>query len=228
MEAMIVSPVVRNNGQVVAGLAVGPPGCESAGLTIPQVWSNARQTAAASILLSATEFRLRNVTQTETPGIASFRKLMGRFATGVCVVAVDAGEHGVSGMTVNSFVSVSLDPMLVSWSLQNRSSQFELYAKAPRFSISILSDDQAELAQRYASRADSELRRGDFIHSNGGLPVVSDALGHIECALWSNYRAGDHTLIFGEVTGLDFEQSDNHPARAPLGFFDGRFCRIEQ
>lgn len=170
---------------------------------------------------------MRDVKPTETPGISSFRKLMGRFATGVCIVAVEDGDRGVSGMTVNSFVSVSLDPMLVSWSLQNRSSQFDLYARAERFSISILAEGQADLAQRYASRADSLLSADDFVTSRGGLPVVAGALGHMECALWSNYRAGDHTLVFGEVTGLELADTQGRPDTAPLGFCDGRFCRIE-
>ncbi|MGB3712613.1 MAG: flavin reductase family protein [Erythrobacter sp.] len=167
---------------------------------------------------------MRDVQTNEAPGIARFRKLMGRFATGVCVVAVGNEETGVSGMTVNSFVSVSLEPMLVCWSLQNTSSQFDLYAEAPRFSISIIGDHQRELALRYASRADSQLRADDFVRSQGGLPIVADALGHMDCEAWSRYPAGDHTMILGEVTGLDLPDDD--ATGAPLGFFEGRFCRI--
>jgi len=169
---------------------------------------------------------LRDIPSHEAPDIADFRKLMGRFATGVCIVAVEGGKAGVSGMTVNSFVSVSLEPMLVCWSLQNTSSQFDLYARALRFSISILTQEQQELALRYASRADSQLREQDFTRSPGGLPVVAGALGYMDCALWKTYPAGDHTMILGEVTDLAMPEPDANAA--PLGFYDGRFCRIAE
>ncbi len=41
-----------------------------------------------------------------------FRQVMGRFATGVTVVTTRS-DKGLSGLTVNSFCSVSLDPPLV-------------------------------------------------------------------------------------------------------------------
>ncbi len=177
-----------------------------------------------SIQPSTRELKLRDVSTSEAPGVAEFRALMSRFATGVCVIAVEAGETGISGMTVNSLVSVSLDPMLVSWSLQNASSQFDRYAGAERFSISILREGQADLAMRYASRADSQLRSDDFVTLRGGLPVVAGALGHVECTRWATYPAGDHTMILGEVADLDLAGQDE----PPLAFFDGRFCRIDR
>ena len=154
-----------------------------------------------------------------------FRKVMGLFTTGVCVVSVPGGEQGVTAMTVNSLVSVSLDPMLLCWSLQNDASQFDLYMSAPRFAVSILGHGQAELALRYAARGDALLKPQDFIESAGGLPVIAGALGHIECERWSDHLAGDHTMIFGEVRGLAHEPSFS--TAAPLGFFNGRFCSID-
>ena len=60
------------------------------------------------------------------------RNALGRFATGVCVIsAVDAQGHAV-GMTANSFASVSLEPPLVLWSLQNSSEVFDSFAGARR------------------------------------------------------------------------------------------------
>lgn len=164
---------------------------------------------------------------------ADFRKLMGLFTTGVCVVS--AGSRGdrpaaatgpIMGMTVNSFVSVSLDPMLVCWSLQNSSSQFSEWLEAERFAISILAETQQALARRYAARGSSGLIGSDFDWSESGLPVVKGALAHIECRGWATYPAGDHTMILGEVTRLDAPATSD--TAAPLGFFRGRFCRISE
>lgn len=166
---------------------------------------------------------MRDVQQTATPGPAEFRKLMGMFPTGVCVVAADKGDGAIAAMTINSFVSVSLEPLLVCWSLHNNASQFDDFAAADRFTISILAADQGEYARCYAARGDSRMQARDFVRSEGGLPVIDGALGHFECQAWSTYPAGDHTMILGEVTGLT--QLASPEARA-LGFYNGQFCAV--
>ncbi|MBV7265173.1 flavin reductase family protein [Erythrobacter ani] len=161
-------------------------------------------------------------------GETEFRKLMGLFATGVCVVSFgenDGSEHPpISGMTINSLVSVSLEPMLVSWSLQNASSQFADYAGAEEFAFSILCEGQQVIARRYAARGDSALNHGDFEWTGRGIPVLRGALATIECRRWKTYPAGDHTIVLGEVQAMNASFADRH-ARA-LGFFNGRFCSI--
>lgn len=164
-------------------------------------------------------------TEAQQPRAAEFRKAMGLFTTGVCIVAVDDAVHGLAAMTINSFVSVSLDPMLVCWSLHNDSSHFTRYAEAERFSVSILAAGQADLARGYARRGGAHLSESDFERSVGGLPVVAGAIGHFECRRWSLTPAGDHTMILGEVEGIDHAQSDlANPS--PLTFFRGEFCSI--
>lgn len=152
---------------------------------------------------------------------AAFRQAMGLFATGVGIVSVVRPDGTPSGITANSIVSVSLEPMLVSWSIQNGSSLFDLYAGANDFAISILNADQRELALRYAARGDSLTKAEDFETTARGLPVICGAVGVIECSRWSAYPAGDHTMIFGEVVGIDAKSDVD-----PLAFFGGRFCRI--
>lgn len=159
------------------------------------------------------------------PGSAEFRKLMGRFATGVCVVSVERQDARIAAMTINSFVSVSLDPLLVCWSLHNSSSQFDVFARADRFAVSILAEDQAELALRYAARGDSGMQDADFARSANGLPVIAGAIGYFDCRQWASHLAGDHTMILGEVVDLmPREMKSDGPA--PLGFVNGQFCSI--
>lgn len=156
---------------------------------------------------------------------AEFRQLMGLFATGVCVVALEYGEGEIAAMTVNSFVSVSLDPRLICWSLQNTATQFDLFAQAEKFSISILAEHQEMLARRYAARGGALLEASDFTKSELNLPIIPDALGHLECRKWSEFAAGDHTMLFGEVVKLNCAE-ETGDALQPLGFFNGQFCAI--
>jgi flavin reductase (DIM6/NTAB) family NADH-FMN oxidoreductase RutF len=156
---------------------------------------------------------------------AAFRRLMGQFATGVCVVSANdrASQSGgdIAGITVNSFVSVSLEPLLVCWSLGNDSSQFALWTETENFAISILAQDQADLARRYATRGSRDLDPRDFERTTHGLPVIAGALGYLECRQWSIYPAGDHTMVLGEVIGMH-----QAPCGRPLTFYGGAFGRI--
>lgn len=150
----------------------------------------------------------------------AFRQVMGQFATGVAVISLVPPGGGVSAMTINSLVSISLDPMLVSWSLQNSASLYEAYAGAEAFAFSILAESQQALARRYAARGNSALDPADFAPGPSGLPVIRGALAHIACRRFALHPAGDHTLILGAVTGI--AQADTRSGR-PLLFFGGRF-----
>lgn len=156
----------------------------------------------------------------------AFRSLMGQFATGVCVVASEGAGGEPVGITVNSFVSVSLDPMLVCWSLHNSASQFEVWAGTKAYSISILAEGQQAIARRYASRDRSGDRADDFASGTRGLPHVAGALGYLECKPWNQYPAGDHTMILGEVTGLYRAEMIGAAAGRPLLFFGSAFREI--
>ncbi len=156
---------------------------------------------------------------------AAFRRLMGRFATGVCVVATPYDGGGIAAMTVNSLVSVSLDPMLICWSVQNSASQFDVYANAQRFSVSVLGREQEELALRYAARGDSQLQASDFGKTAGGLPVIEGCIASLDCEFWDKHPAGDHTMILGKVSGFAPSGASNGDCR-PLTFFNGGFCGI--
>lgn len=190
-------------------------------LTIPPLTSNALKPPHPSepILSDVPTTDLN----TSAPTSAQFRKAMGLFPTGVCIVALenDAGE--VAAMTINSFVSVSLEPLLVCWSLHNSSGRFDVFTRAKRFSINILAADQQEHALAYASRAQITVREGDFENGAQGIPVVKAALASFECHSFASHLAGDHTMILGEVIGLRERADDGAKS---LGFRGGDFVAV--
>ncbi len=163
---------------------------------------------------------MRNDSLTNAVDAEAFRQTMSLFPTGVSVVSA-ATEGEPRGFTANSLVSVSLDPMLVCWSIQNTSSQFALYSEARDFAVSILGDGQREVAARYARPGHSEMRLQDFVWTESGLPVIAGAIATIHCRQWSLYPAGDHTMIFGEVVGVEANNG-----AAPLTYFRGDFSTL--
>ena len=109
------------------------------------------------------------------PRIA-LRRTLGMFATGVTVVTTREGEQ-VHGLTVNAFMSVSLDPPLVLVSIERRTKLCGLLTEGRSYGVSVLRESQSGLSDHFAHRAMEGVPepRFDLIH---GTPLVQGALAH--------------------------------------------------
>jgi len=152
-----------------------------------------------------------------TMDTGDFRQALAQFATGVCLVTVDDPELGPLATTVNSFSSVSLDPPLVLWSIQNSSDHLAVYTECPHFGISVLSSEQGALSGQYAQRGGHSAQAEHFTTGPQGEPKLIDALAHFTCAVYAVHPGGDHHIIVGEV--LQFASRE----AAPLIFYSGGY-----
>ena len=149
------------------------------------------------------------------------RNALGRFATGVCVITTLNDKGEAVGMTANSFSSVSLDPALVLWCLQNGSDIYDTFAHAKRFAINILSSEQLDLSNLYAKKGDHLMAPEHYRIGVNGAPVVRDALVSFECDLDATHEGGDHLIIVGRVQNLE-----SRPTGDPLLFFSGGYREL--
>src|SRR6266480_6345569 len=81
-----------------------------------------------------------------------FREVMGSFATGITVVTTRGKDGQPYGLTVNSFTSVSLDPLLVLVCFDNRLSSLQHFKDSKRFGVSMLSANQEDLSRLFAKK----------------------------------------------------------------------------
>jgi flavin reductase len=130
-----------------------------------------------------------------------YKQVMRRYATGVMVLTVRDGE-GFHAVTVNSVVSVSLDPILLSVSLEKNARSHELMHKAGTFALSILSDKQIELGKKFAydreARNEPRAQAAWYVSERGEL-LFEETLGYFECRVTAEYEGGDHTIFLGAV-----------------------------
>ena len=147
-----------------------------------------------------------------------FRRVMGRFATGVTVVSFL--RDGVpAGMTVNAFLSVSLEPPLVLISARKASSFVDHVKVGTRCGISILSEHQCKLGPHFANRREREVTTGFRDHA--GIPLLEGSLAEIIARVVDIHPAGDHLLYVAEI-----EHLAHGPEARPLIFFSGRYKQI--
>jgi len=136
-----------------------------------------------------------------------FRRVLGHLPTGVVVVAGISAEGIPVGITIGSFVSVSLDPPLVGFFPGTSSRSWPMIAQNGKFCASVLGVDQEELCWRFAkeptSGTDSKFEGVSYELSPNGSPILGGSVAWIECTIESVTVAGDHSFVLGRVTALE-------------------------
>ena len=127
------------------------------------------------------------------------RNALGRFTTGVTIIACTDERGAFVGLTANSFNSLSLDPPLVLWSLREPSPSLEAFLTAPRFAVNVLAEAQVELSRRFASAAEGRFADGAWALGEHGAPVLAGCAAVFECETVSQQVVGDHRLFIGHV-----------------------------
>jgi flavin reductase (DIM6/NTAB) family NADH-FMN oxidoreductase RutF len=131
------------------------------------------------------------------------RSLLRRLPHGVAVVTVDADGQRL-GLTVDSLVSLSLEPPLVGVAVSRQAAMHELLRDAGSFAVSLLGERQASVAQHFARGVPPiALWHGIELRDGGGAPLIAGALGWLGCRVIEEVETGDHTLFVGEVLSVE-------------------------
>lgn len=150
------------------------------------------------------------------------RNVCGLFVTGVTVITTGV-DGRLDGTTVNSFTSVSLDPPLVLFCLHKQSRLSPMLQESGLFVVNFLAGRQERLARAFAGKQTAGFGEVAYHHSADGMPVLSDALAFLACAVVNEIEGGDHTIFVGEVREVGVPR---HNAE-PLIFFRGSLGALE-
>ena len=146
------------------------------------------------------------------------RNALGSFATGITVITSKAPSDEAIGMTVNSFASLSLDPPLVLWSLQNNSECAPIFSQVSHYNVSVLSTDQQDLSNRYAKKGSHGLDKADYQEGEASGVVIKNAIASFECKIEHRLEGGDHTIMVGRVLAFNTATDGE-----PLLFHSGKY-----
>ena len=151
-----------------------------------------------------------------------FKAGMSRWTTGVTVVTARDGGR-VHGMTVSDFTGVSLSPPLVLVCAGRDTITREVIAAGRCFAVHVLSAEQEELSNRFASKEFEHERFDGLEIQTGatGAPLLSGAVAVFDCRLESSFEVGDHEVYVGQVEELIIHD------REPLVYQGGRYDRLD-
>jgi flavin reductase (DIM6/NTAB) family NADH-FMN oxidoreductase RutF len=135
--------------------------------------------------------------------ITLFKQIMGSYPTGVTIVTTTDANGVPVGLTVNSFTSVSLDPLLVLWCIDRRSSALDAFVQAEHFAVHVLAHDQKELCWAFAGKDQDRYAKAKWTLSQQKVPIIADTLGVLECKTIQQMDAGDHIILMGQVIYIE-------------------------
>lgn len=152
---------------------------------------------------------------------SKFRRVLGQYPTGVCVITALQPDGQPTGMVVGSFTSVSLDPPLVAFYPDQKAGAWARLRDSARFCVNILSTDQEGICRKLASKDPDKFVDIPFFLSHGGCPVIEGVVAWIDCDSHSVEVAGDHFIVMGLVSQLEIAAGG-----LPLLFFQGGYGRF--
>jgi flavin reductase (DIM6/NTAB) family NADH-FMN oxidoreductase RutF/DNA-binding GntR family transcriptional regulator len=149
-----------------------------------------------------------------------FRHVVGHLPSGVTVVTTRTPD-GDFGMTASSVTSLSLSPPMMLACLNKTSATARAVSTAGAFAVNVLGEGHEHLAQQFAVRSDRKFAGVAVREGVLGVPVLADALAHIECEVVEEVTGGTHAVFLGRVTDARAAEGN------PLTYFRGGFGRFE-
>jgi flavin reductase (DIM6/NTAB) family NADH-FMN oxidoreductase RutF len=146
-----------------------------------------------------------------------FRIACGHFATGVAIVTMSNHAGESHGLTANSFTSVSLDPPLILVCVEKTISSYPAMVEAEGFLVNILTDQQEELARRFATPDIDKFDGVEFGFGAFGAARIPGCLAYVAARRHSQLDGGDHTIFIGEATATELGSG------LPLVFYRGMY-----
>jgi flavin reductase (DIM6/NTAB) family NADH-FMN oxidoreductase RutF len=153
---------------------------------------------------------------------ATFRSVLGRFASGVTVVTARDAAGTDHGMTASAFCSVSLEPPLVLVCIEQTADMHAVLAHASELAVNILASGQEALSRHFAEPADDRFDGIGYTRGTTGAALLEGTLAAIECTIVARYPAGDHTIVVGEVIAATAN------LERPLLYYRGGYAQLER
>ncbi|MET9451567.1 flavin reductase family protein [Streptomyces cinerochromogenes] len=150
----------------------------------------------------------------------ALRKAARGCATGVAVLTTRQGED-LFAKTVSSFITLSMDPPLISVAVGRHSPLVQAARDTGRLAVCVLRVGQEQLSQRFATpgagRATGAFAEVRTRTEVTGAPVLDDCLTWFDCRLHSVLPGGDHSILIGMPVAVACSEGE------PLLYHEGGY-----
>ena len=151
--------------------------------------------------------------------VAHFKEVLGHYATGLVIVTGTSGE-GPAGFTCQTFGSLSLEPILVTFAAGSDGHSWSQVRRSDFVGINILGVDQEPLARRFATSGLDKFDGIPWEKAPQESPLLDGAIAHLEGRITAVSTHGDHDVAVVDVTYAHARSGH------PLIYFRGGFGEL--
>src|SRR4051795_1528502 len=157
---------------------------------------------------------------------ADFRGAMRHLTGGVSVITAGRGKD-ITGMTVTSVSSFSVDPPTLIVSINRDASSFPLIRRHGAFGVNILNADQLDIAERFAGKGGlkgaDRFAGAKWVTAVSGVPLLVGALSAVACEVEEILDRHSHGIVIGRVRDIK-----NSTRNAALAYWHGQYVAVDQ
>ncbi|MGX5668291.1 flavin reductase [Rhizobium daejeonense] len=153
-----------------------------------------------------------------------FRSAMRQLAATVNIIT--AGEGATRrGLTATAVCSMSMTPPSMLVCVNRFGEAHKAITAAGSFCVNILSDDQREIAMRFAGQigevGDDKFAPYGWTRLATGAPALDGAMANLDCEIASISETSSHSIFIGNVKAIRFG-----PETSPLLHYNRNFFSL--
>ncbi len=129
----------------------------------------------------------------------------------LCLVGSRAGDEW-NGMTTSWVTQVSMEPVLVAISVDNKAVTHRLISDGGSFTVNLWDRDDTRPFVKFSKPATKEgmtLNGRPIREGKTGAPIFAEAAVWLDCTVWGSQDVGTHTVFYGEVVDAGFGEDDD-------------------
>jgi len=155
----------------------------------------------------------------------SLAEAMRHSASSIAVVTAGVGRE-ITGCTVSTAASFSVDPETMLVSINRRSSTYRAIREHKHFCVNMLAADQVDVAERFAGRLGTSgpdrYEGSEWFRLDTGALALHGALASIDCWLDEVLERHSHAIVLGTVSAIVVD------AALPLTYRLGEYRSFER
>lgn len=139
-----------------------------------------------------------------------FKQAMQLWTSGVTVITTQSEEHGLQGMTVSAFSSVSADPALILCCLNGVADTLKGIEASQSFVVNVLTKTQQSTSNQFSGGLSHEERFANNAWHTAitGAPLLTESLMSLDCKFVEKVQAGSHWIVIGEVQATEIRNGE--------------------
>jgi flavin reductase (DIM6/NTAB) family NADH-FMN oxidoreductase RutF len=143
----------------------------------------------------------------------SFDAVLGRVPSGIYILTVGTGARA-TGMLASWVMQAGFDPPMVSVAVKLGRYVCDWLSEGQPFVLNVVARGQKGLLKHFAKGFEPGAPAFDGLKiapCARGVPILCDALGHMECEPVRHVDSGDHRLFLAKVCRGRLAQADAEP-----------------